>query len=193
MAFKITIAAVLLHVLSTLATWSAYEEYASNMPSKGECKRPTISFEPNQPGNSLPESPPRHKTCKVKSHDDMKTDDSKYILNALHEFNNGGRVLFPAGTTYVVARAIDMQFLKHVDIGQEPKLTEVMKQYWLTSTYSHPRLHPVYERHKVLAKPQFQADLPKRNHFLPARRNGRQCLRWRHVRWQRPGLVRPVR
>lgn len=47
----------------------------------------------------------------------MKTDDSAYILEALHECNHGGKVVFPIGTTYVIGKAMDMQFLKHVDIG----------------------------------------------------------------------------
>lgn len=48
----------------------------------------------------------------------MKTDDSKYILQALHECNNGGHVVFPQGATYVIGTAMDLQFLKHIDIGK---------------------------------------------------------------------------
>jgi galacturan 1,4-alpha-galacturonidase len=46
----------------------------------------------------------------------MKTDDSAYILSALHKCNNGGRVVFPIGRTYVIGKPLEMQFLKHVDI-----------------------------------------------------------------------------
>lgn len=47
----------------------------------------------------------------------MKTDDSQYILEALHECNNGGTVVFPEHWTYVIGTALNMTFLKHVDIG----------------------------------------------------------------------------
>ena len=49
----------------------------------------------------------------------MKTDDSAYILEALHKCNNGGKVVFPIGRTYVIGKAINMQFLEHVDIGMK--------------------------------------------------------------------------
>ena len=61
-------------------------------------------------------SPARYKTCSVKSHNDLVTDDSPYILEALHECNNGGHVLFPNGTTYIIGTALDLTFLSHVDI-----------------------------------------------------------------------------
>ncbi|KAK4504503.1 hypothetical protein PRZ48_005419 [Zasmidium cellare] len=113
------IAALLLLCSTVSATWTAYKEYISTLPkhlSKRPSPRPESSFNPNEPWKPLPPSPPRHKTCYVKSHDDLKTDDSKYILNALHECNNGGHVVFPQGTTYVVGTALDLQFLKHIDI-----------------------------------------------------------------------------
>ncbi|KXL49328.1 MAG: glycoside hydrolase family 28 protein [Acidomyces sp. 'richmondensis'] len=46
----------------------------------------------------------------------MKTDDSQYILEALNECNNGGTVIFPEYWTYVIGTALNMTFLKHVDI-----------------------------------------------------------------------------
>ena len=117
MLFKASVAVLLLHILGAVATWTAYEEYLANLPSKAEAKRPKITFEPNQPWKPLPDSPPRHKTCEVKSHNDLQTDDSKYILNALRKCNNGGKVLFPRGQTYVIGKALNMQFLEHVDLG----------------------------------------------------------------------------
>ena len=53
----------------------------------------------------------------MKSHNDLETDDSAYVLDALHKCNNGGKVVFPAGRTYVIGKPLDMKFLKHVDIG----------------------------------------------------------------------------
>lgn len=118
MAWKTAFTALSLLVLPCLATQSAYEEYLASIPSKAELARPEIAFDGHQPYQPLPESPKRHKTCKVKSHDDMKTDDSEYILKALHKCNNGGKVVFPAGKTYVIGKALDLQFLQHVDIGE---------------------------------------------------------------------------
>ena len=118
MAFKLWLA-ILFHACTALATWTAYEEYLANLPSTGDSERPHITYEPNKPWQPLPSSPPRSKTCEVKSHDDMKTDDSQYIMDALHECNNGGRVLFPVNRTYVIGKAIDMQFLQHVDLGED--------------------------------------------------------------------------
>lgn len=176
MLFKSILATALLQLLGVQATWTAYEEYLSSIPSKADGKRPEISFEPNQPWEAFPESPARHKTCKVKSHDDMKTDDSAYILDALHECNHGGRVVFPAGKTYVIGKALNMQFLKHVDVG-------TCKNGWHSSNssndkYSGSGLHPVHQRYRLLASEQLQANLPKRNHLLPARWYGCQRL-WR--------------
>lgn len=36
-------------------------------------------------------SPEREKTCLVDSHGDLTTDDSKYVLSAFDECNDGGR------------------------------------------------------------------------------------------------------
>ena len=127
MLLKGFLTALFLCTSATLATWSAYEEYSASPPSANEAKRPKISYQPNQPWKLLPSSPARYKTCKVKTHDDMKTDDSASVLKALHECNNGGRVLFPSGKTYVIGKPLDMTFLKHVDIGRPPSLTYGVK------------------------------------------------------------------
>jgi galacturan 1,4-alpha-galacturonidase len=54
----------------------------------------------------------------VKSHNDGLTDDSKYILDALHDCNNGGHVVFKEGTEYLIGTALDLTFLKHIDLGK---------------------------------------------------------------------------
>lgn len=118
MRWRTVAAALSLLALRCLATQSAYEEYLASIPGKAELARPEITFDGRQPYQCLPESPKRHKTCKVKSHDDMKTDDSPYIMEALHKCNDGGKVIFPAGKTYVVGTAMNLQFLRHVDIGK---------------------------------------------------------------------------
>ncbi|KAK3676658.1 Exopolygalacturonase X-1 [Recurvomyces mirabilis] len=119
MWLKNSAAALLLQALGASATWSAYQEYLSHLPahtSKHQAAQPKISFSPNQPFEPLPKSTARGKNCYVQSHNDFKTDDSPYILDALHQCNNGGRAIFPQGTTYVIGTALDLTFLQHIDI-----------------------------------------------------------------------------
>ncbi|KAF2002010.1 glycoside hydrolase family 28 protein [Amniculicola lignicola CBS 123094] len=85
----------------------ALEERSSSRP-----KHPAHPF---HPGHHFPDSPKRTKTCTVKTHGKGK-DDSNYILEAIKKCNNGGRVVFSKKTTYVVATALDLTFLKHVDL-----------------------------------------------------------------------------
>lgn len=76
----------------------------------------TKACKPHQPFKPFPSSQPRTKTCHVATHGDGR-DDSKYILSALHECNNGGKVVFDADKEYTIGTALDMTFLKHVDLG----------------------------------------------------------------------------
>lgn len=119
MQFKASAAALLLNVLGATATWTAYEEYLSLLPkhvSKHQGTRPALTFKPNQPFKPFPKSPSRTRDCYVQSHNDMTTDDSEYILSALHKCNNGGHVIFPQNVTYVIGTALDLTFLEHIDI-----------------------------------------------------------------------------
>lgn len=145
MLFKTSIAAVLLNALSASATWLAYEEYLSRLPkhpSKHQGTRPEISFEPKHPSKAFPKSPSRGRDCYVQSHNDMKTDDSAYILSAIDKCNNGGHVIFPEGTTYVIGTALNLTYLKHIDIG---KSTCMDKRGSTTLTICrHPGLHPIH-------------------------------------------------
>lgn len=56
------------------------------------------------------------KTCHVKSHDDLIHDDSPYILSAIHECNPGGHVIFNASTNYLIGTALNLTFLKNIDL-----------------------------------------------------------------------------
>ncbi|GIZ41876.1 hypothetical protein CKM354_000516500 [Cercospora kikuchii] len=112
---------LVLQALSVTATWTAYKEYLDSLPKKlskrpSPSPRPKISFDSVQPYRPLPSAGKRTKTCYVKSHDDLKTDDSKYILDALKKCNHGGHVVFPQGTTYVIGQALDLTFLDQVDL-----------------------------------------------------------------------------
>lgn len=120
MQLKTTLAALLSLSLGVNATWDAYEEYLSNLPahpSKHHGKRPDTCFEPKKPFREWPKPPFRDKHCYVKSHNDMKTDDSEYILEAIDKCNDGGHVIFPQGTTYVIGQALNLTYLKHIDLG----------------------------------------------------------------------------
>jgi galacturan 1,4-alpha-galacturonidase len=91
----------------TLSLTAAVE--ASGSSRSGACH-------PHQPFHPLPPSQVRHRTCHVPSHGDG-TDDSANILSTLRKCNNGGKVVFDADKTYTVGKAMDMTFLKHVDLG----------------------------------------------------------------------------
>jgi galacturan 1,4-alpha-galacturonidase len=79
--------------------------------------RPPITCHPKHPGVPPPSPPPRGKVCYVDSHNDGVSDDTKFILQALHDCNNGGHVVFKEGTNYFIATAMDLTFLKHIDLG----------------------------------------------------------------------------
>ncbi|KAI7497282.1 Exopolygalacturonase [Hortaea werneckii] len=119
MQLKATFAALLSLSLGVNATWDAYEEYLSNIPAhppKHHGKRPDTCFEPKKPFRDWPKPLSRSKHCYVKSHDDMTTDDSEYILDAIDKCNDGGHVIFPQGTTYVIGQALNLTYLKHIDL-----------------------------------------------------------------------------
>ncbi|KAJ5887750.1 exopolygalacturonase X [Penicillium taxi] len=83
---------------------------------KGESR--TDACKPHHPFKPLPDSQPRTRTCRVSNHG-HGIDDSKNILKALRKCNNGGKVVFDADKTYTIGTAIDMTFLKHIDIEIE--------------------------------------------------------------------------
>lgn len=121
MQLKTSLAALLSLGLGASATWDAYEEYLSYLPARTferHGHRPKISFEPKRPFGHIPHSPSRGRHCYVKSHNDMKTDDSPYILEAIDKCNDGGHVIFPQGHTYVIGTALDLTYLKNIDLGR---------------------------------------------------------------------------
>ena len=121
MLFKTVLASALLCATSVIAspTWTAYEGYEHSLPahtSKHQGTRPKIEFSPKKPYKPLPSSPARNRNCYVQSHNDGVTDDSTYILEAINSCNNGGHVIFPQGTTYVIGTALNLTFLEHIDL-----------------------------------------------------------------------------
>ncbi|GIK06279.1 hypothetical protein Aspvir_001926 [Aspergillus viridinutans] len=92
---------------------------------------------PNHPFQPLPPSQPRTKTCHVASNG-YGMDDSKNILQALHKCNNGGKVVFDADKVYTVGTALDMTFLKHVDLEVLGKIQFTDDtDYWQANAFKH--------------------------------------------------------
>ena len=123
---------VLANPLGLCAVWvfasptlDAYMSYEARIPGNFSAHEPkpapprAPSARPpfgRLPDGSSPHSPSRTKVCYVQSNDDLVTDDSEYILQALKECNDGGHVVFPKGTTYLIGTALDLTFLSHVDL-----------------------------------------------------------------------------
>lgn len=87
-------------------------------PPQHQSPRPPITCHPKPPPKPLPIPPPRQKVCYVKTHNDGVSDDSTYIMSALHECNDGGHVVFKQGYNYTIGTALDLTFLNHIDIGK---------------------------------------------------------------------------
>ncbi|TID19451.1 glycoside hydrolase family 28 protein [Venturia nashicola] len=115
------IAATLLNGFTTFASpsWPTEQEWASSLPApvpRHPSVRPAVNISPKKPFKPFPSSsPPRNKICYVSSHNDGKTDDSKYILSAVEKCNHGGQVVFPKGQKYVIGTALNLT-LNHVDL-----------------------------------------------------------------------------
>ncbi|OQE42413.1 hypothetical protein PENCOP_c004G00595 [Penicillium coprophilum] len=92
---------------------------------------------PHHPFKPLPATHARTRTCHVASHGNGR-DDSANVLKALKKCNNGGKVIFDAGKTYTIGKALDMTFLKHVDleIQGHVQFTDDT-DYWQKNAFSH--------------------------------------------------------
>ncbi|KAF2138356.1 glycoside hydrolase family 28 protein, partial [Aplosporella prunicola CBS 121167] len=78
-------------------------------------QRPNHAIAPHHPWKQLPSSPARNQTCVVEASGDG-SDDSDSALSAINKCNNGGTVVFSADTNYTIGTALDLTFLKHIDI-----------------------------------------------------------------------------
>ncbi|KAH8793414.1 PGX, glycoside hydrolase family 28 protein [Hyaloscypha finlandica] len=122
MRFQLTTVLAIASATAAVAspTWAAFEQWAKRAGKKSAqehtSSRPSISYHPHHPSKSPPSPPPRDRVCYVKSHNDSVTDDSKYILDALHDCNNGGHAVFAEGLKYTIGTALDLTFLNHIDI-----------------------------------------------------------------------------
>jgi galacturan 1,4-alpha-galacturonidase len=102
-------------LLQASVAWSTPVE-TDDFIARAASKRPNHPIKPYHPGKPFLSSPARSKTCTVKSYGNGK-DDSQYVLSAIKSCNNGGHVVFSKGKTYTVGTALDLTFLKHIDLG----------------------------------------------------------------------------
>lgn len=123
---RFQLAAALTIASATLSVASPTFDAVSNWGrSNAGQKRPdhtsprrNVKCHPHQPHVPPPSPPARHKVCYAKSHEDGKTDDTPYIMKALHDCNNGGHVVFREGVQYFIGTAMDLTFLNHIDLGK---------------------------------------------------------------------------
>ncbi|KAL3426800.1 murein transglycosylase [Phlyctema vagabunda] len=87
-----------------------------SLPVANGYSRPAVTPYPKTPSIPLPVSPPRdaNRTCTIAT--GLK-DAGPAILEAAKKCNNGGTVVFPAGSTYTVATALDLTFLSSIDFA----------------------------------------------------------------------------
>ncbi|KAL4794379.1 Exopolygalacturonase X-1 [Aspergillus venezuelensis] len=92
---------------------------------------------PKKPFRPLPTSHPRKKICHVDSYGDG-SDDSEFILSALKECNIGGKVVFDEHVEYTIGTALDLTFLKHVDLEILGRITFTPDtDYWQENSFKH--------------------------------------------------------
>ena len=127
-------------------TWQAFDQWAQGHGGKTTpdhtSPRPSLDCQPKHPSKPPPSPPSRNKVCYVPSHNDSVTDDSHYILDTLHDCNNGGHVVFKEGLKYTIGTALDLTFLNHIDIGKSDR--RVWRNQWLTYA-RHPILYPIQQ------------------------------------------------
>jgi galacturan 1,4-alpha-galacturonidase len=127
MRFQIT--SVLTIVSATLAVaspaWQAGSDFVGNKVQRREATetddgsvRPTVTIAPIHPRLPPPVHGKRDKICHVRyNHHQPDADDSDHVIDAMRRCNDGGHVIFSPGVTYNIAKALDLTFLKHIDIG----------------------------------------------------------------------------
>lgn len=69
----------------------------------------------------MPISTPRTKVCTV--NEGSGKDDSGALLSALKQCNNGGKVVLARGSRYTIGKALDLRFLKEIDLEIAGELT----------------------------------------------------------------------
>lgn len=111
-------------------------------PKRQASTRPTVKYSPKTP-TMAPTPAVRTKICTVECAGNG-TDDSPAILSALNKCNNGGHVIFSKGVTYNIGTALDLTFLRHIDLGMLACDTHELKSIVLMS-YRHSGRTPLLE------------------------------------------------
>ncbi|PSN65120.1 pectin lyase-like protein [Corynespora cassiicola Philippines] len=110
---------------------------ASPFEGRGASRRPHHAVAPHHPGKPFPNSPGRTKTCTVKSSGNG-TDDSAAILSAIKKCNNGGTVVFPKDQRFTIGTALDLTFLKHIDLDIQGYIQFTNDtDYWQANSFKH--------------------------------------------------------
>lgn len=81
-------------------------------------------------------SPSRNRTCVAASYNDLETDDAENILQAVHECNNGGHVLFGQDLTYTIASPLNLTGLSAIDLDIQGRLSFADNlTYWVANAF----------------------------------------------------------
>lgn len=100
--------------VSLLALAAARATSASVLPSRRYAETNCHPYQCPGGPRSLPS---RQRVCDVESKGNGQ-DDAQNILNAIHECNNGGRVVFKEGVQYTIGTALDLTFMNDIDLGK---------------------------------------------------------------------------
>lgn len=76
-------------------------------------------------------SPERNKTCVAASHNDEKSDDAEYILQAIRECDAGGHVILASKLTYTITSPLNLTGLSAIDIDIQGRVSfSADLEYW---------------------------------------------------------------
>ncbi|KAI5293000.1 hypothetical protein KEM52_005916 [Ascosphaera acerosa] len=107
------------------------------MPVSSSGDRPAVVFSPKTPATGFHKSPARTRRCVVRPSGQGR-DDSQRILHALRKCSPHGRVEFLRGEEYTVGTALDLTFLRHIDIDIQGRIvfTDDM-DYWQAHSFKY--------------------------------------------------------
>ncbi|CAI6334432.1 unnamed protein product [Periconia digitata] len=124
-------------LLQASIVWSsAFDDAGVIAPGGRPSERPNHAIAPYKTGKPLVPSPERNKTCIIQSHGNG-LDDSDHILSAIHECNPGGHVVFQKNQTYTVGTALDLTFLRSIDLDIQGTIVfSNDTDYWQANSFN---------------------------------------------------------
>lgn len=120
---------------AVVASAQAASRLGSKSPNTGKQSivRPNVKAYPHNCGRTEIPSPAPTKECFVVP---TGGDDSGVFLAALHECNNGGKVVLDSN--YTIGTVLDLTFLNSVDIAISGKLTFTDDiDYWVNNYWKY--------------------------------------------------------